>query len=76
MRGQFLEAAAVRRMQCWQLAHPGEEKPEVIQQAQPIGRADCQMAARLACYSGMSVHHLSAAHLKRWAFHFMPKLYL
>ena len=36
-------------------------------QAQPIGRADYQMAARLFCYSGMSVRHLSAAHLKRWA---------
>ena len=32
------------------------------------------MAARLVCYSGVSVRHLSAAHLKRWAFHFMPKL--
>ena len=35
--------------------------------AQPIGRADCQMAARLVCYSGVSAGHLSAAHLKRWA---------
>ena len=47
--------------------HPSKEKPEVIQQAQPVGRVDCQMAARLVCYSSVSVRHLSAAHLKRWA---------
>ena len=44
--------------------------------AQPIGRADCQMAARLFCNSRVSAGHLSAAHLKRWASHFMPKLKL
>ena len=36
--------------------------------AQPIGRADRQMAARLSCYSSVGAGHLSAAHLKRWAF--------
>ena len=35
--------------------------------AQPIGRADRQMAARLVCYSSVSAGHLPAAHLKRWA---------
>ena len=44
------------------------------QSAQPIGRADRQMAARLSCNSSVSARHLSAAHLKRWAFHFTPKL--
>ena len=36
--------------------------------AQPIGRADRQMAARLSCYANVSEGHLPAAHLKRWAF--------
>ena len=48
--------------------HLGEEKLGILQQAQLVGRADCHMAARLVCYSSVSVRHLSAAHLKRWAF--------
>ena len=74
--GQLLEAAAVRRIRSGPAVHPGKEKPEVLQQAQPVGRADRQMAARLVCYARVGAGHLPAAHLKRWAFHFMPKLKL
>ena len=65
-KSSLMKAAVVRRIRSGRV-HQGEEKPEVIQQAQPIGRADCQMAAQLFCYSSVGVCHLSAAYLKRWA---------